>query len=222
MATTTLLSLSDFSALYARGGTATDTAIVTARLLDMSAAVMRYIGWPTNAAGDLTMASTSHVLTIGEDYPLVDDSRLTLPLALVTAVSEVRAGEDTAGTAGADYDVLTAGTDYRAQLSDPLRPALRWPGGAPSVAELRVACTAGGTVPEDLRNAVGQLTVWSLGLDLRRGKASTSDPQMATSSYRAERWPDDVLDALSAWMLPHVRVMSGGRVSVTRIAGGVG
>lgn len=206
MPTTTLLSLADFTALYSRAGTASD-AIVTARLLDMSAAVLRYIGWPVNAAGDLTLASTSHVLTIGEDYPLVDDSRLTLPLALVTAVSEVRAGEDTAGTAGTDYDVLTAGTDYRAQLSDPLRPALRWLGGAPAVAELRVACTAGGTVPEDLRNAVGRLTAWSLGLDLRQGRASITDPQMATTAYRAEEWPPDVLLTLRPWLLPHVRAV---------------
>lgn len=220
MATTTLLSYADYLSLYSRSATATE-AIVTARLLDMSAAVLRYIGWPLNAAGDLTLASTSHIVTLGEEYPLQDDGRVTLPLAWVTAVSEVRAGEDTAGTAGTDYEVLTSGTDYRAQLADPLRPVLRWLGGARGP-ELRVACTAGTSTPEDLRHAVGQLTAWSLNLDLRRGAASRSDSQMATTSYRAERWPDDVLDTLAPLRLQHVRVMSAGRVDVTRIAGGVG
>ena len=220
MATTTLLSYADYLSLYSRSATATET-IDTARLLDMSAATLRYIGWPLNAAGDLTLASTSHVVVIPGEYPLQDDGRVTLPLAWVTAVSEVRAGEDIGGTAGVDYEVLTSGTDYRVQLADPLRPVLRWLGGSRGP-ELRVACTAGVSAPEDLRHAVGQLVAWSLGLDLRRGAASRSDSQMATSSYRAERWPDDVLDMLAPLMLPHVRVMSAGRVSVTRIAGGVG
>lgn len=221
MATTTLLSLADYTAVYSRAATAPD-AVVTARLLDMSAAVMRYLGWPTNAAGDLTMASTAHVLTVGDDYPLWDDDRITLPITFVSAISEVRVGSDTAGTAGADYDVLTSGTDYRAQLADPLRPSLRWLSGV-SGEELRVSCTAGvAAIPEDLRQAVGRLTAWSLGLDLRQGKASASDPQMATSSYRAERWPDDIIDLLAPLKVPHVRVMGGGRLAVTRVAGGVG
>ena len=206
MATTTLLSYADYLSLYSRSATATE-AIVTARLLDMSAAVLRYIGWPLNAAGDLTLASTSHVITLGEEYPLQDDGRVTLPLAWVTAVSEVRAGEDTAGTAGTDYEVLTSGTHYRAQLADPLRPVLRWLGGSRGP-ELRVACTAGlSAVPEDLRNAVGQLTAWSLILDLNRGRSSASDAQMATLSYRPEEWPADVLALLRPLALPHVRAV---------------
>lgn len=205
MATTTLLSLADYTSLYSRSATAPD-AVVTARLLDMSAAALRYIGWPLNAAGDLTLASTSHVVTLGEEYPLQDDGRVTLPLAWVTAISEVRAGEDTAGTAGTDYEVLTSGTDYRAQLADPLRPVLRWLGGARGP-ELRVACTAGTTAPEDLRHAVGQLTAWSLILDLNRGRASASDAQMATLSYRPEEWPADVLALLRPLALPHVRAV---------------
>ena len=205
MATTTLLSLSDYTSLYSRSASAPD-AVVTARLLDMSAATLRYIGWPLNAAGDLTLASTSHVLVIPEEYPLQDDGRVTLPLAWVTAVSEVRAGEDVGGTSGVDYEVLTSGTDYRVQLADPLRPVLRWLGGSRGP-ELRVACTAGATVPEDLRNAVGQLTAWSLALDLRRGRASASDPQMATMSYRPEEWPADVLALLRPLALPHVRAV---------------
>lgn len=206
MATTTLLSYADYLSLYSRSATATET-IVTARLLDMSAAVLRHIGWPLNAAGDLTLASTSHVITLGEEYPLQDDGRVTLPLAWVTAVSEVRAGEDTGGTAGVGYEVLTSGTDYRAQLADPLRPVLRWLGGSRGP-ELRVACTAGpSAVPEDLRNAVGQLTAWSLTLDLHRGRASVSDPQMATTSYRPEEWPTDVLALLRPLALPHVRAV---------------
>lgn len=206
MATTTLLSYADYLSLYSRSATATE-AIVTARLLDMSAAVLRYIGWPLNAAGDLTLASTSHVVTLGEEYPLQDDGRVTLPLAWVTAISEVRAGEDTAGTAGTDYEVLTSGTDYRAQLADPLRPVLRWLGGSRGP-ELRVACTAGlSAVPEDLRHAVGQLVAWSLTLDLHRGRASVSDPQMATTSYRPEEWPADVLALLRPLALPHVRAV---------------
>lgn len=205
MATTTLLSYADYLSLYSRSATATE-AIVTARLMDMSAAVLRYIGWPLNAAGDLTLASTSHLVTLGEEYPLQDDGRVTLPLAWVTAVSEVRAGEDTAGTAGTDYEVLTSGTDYRAQLADPLRPVLRWLGGSRGP-ELRVACTAGASAPEDLRNAVGQLVAWSLTLDLHRGRASVSDPQMATTSYRPEEWPADVLALLRPLALPHVRAV---------------
>lgn len=205
MATTTLLSLLDYTTLYSRSATAPD-AVVTARLLDMSAAVLRYIGWPLNAAGDLTLASTSHVVTLGEEYPLQDDGRVTLPLAWVTAISEVRAGEDTAGTAGTDYEVLTSGTDYRAQLADPLRPVLRWLGGSRGP-ELRVACTAGTSTPEDLRHAVGQLVAWSLTLDLHRGRASVSDPQMATTSYRPEEWPADVLALLRPLALPHVRAV---------------
>lgn len=205
MATTTLLSYADYLSLYSRSATATE-AIVTARLLDMSAATLRYIGWPLNAAGDLTLASTSHILVIPEEYPLQDDGRVTLPLAWVTAVSEVRAGEDTAGTSGVDYEVLVSGTDYRVQLADPLRPVLRWLGGSRGP-ELRVACTAGATVPEDLRNAVGQLTAWSLTLDLHRSRSSVSDPQMATTSYRAEEWPADVLALLRPLALPHVRAV---------------
>jgi hypothetical protein len=205
MATTTLLSLSDYTSLYSRSASAPD-AVVTARLLDMSAAVLRYIGWPLNAAGDLTLASTSHVLTIPEEYPLQDDGRVTLPLAWVTAVSEVRAGEDVGGTAGVDYEVLTSGTDYRVQLADPLRPVLRWLGGSRGP-ELRVACTAGVTAPEDLRNAVGQLVAWSLTLDLHRSRSSVSDAQMATTSYRPEEWPADVLALLRPLALPHVRAV---------------
>ncbi|NBV61901.1 MAG: hypothetical protein EBR73_12645 [Rhodobacteraceae bacterium] len=206
MATTTLLSLADYTALYNRAATAPD-AVVTARLLDMSAAVMRYIGWPINAAGDLTMASTSHILTVGDDYPLWDDDRITLPITFVSAVGEVRVGADTAGTAGADYDVLTSGIDYRAQLADPLRPALRWLSGV-SGEELRVACTAGvAAIPEDLRQAVGRLTAWSLGLDLRQGRASISDPQMATTAYRDEAWPPDVVALLRPHLCPHVRAV---------------
>ena len=205
MATTTLLSYADYLSLYSRSATATE-AIVTARLLDMSAATLRYIGWPLNAAGDLTLASTSHVLTIPEEYPLQDDGRVTLPLAWVTAVSEVRAGEDTAGTSGVDYEVLVSGTDYRAQLADPLRPVLRWLGGSRGP-ELRVACTAGVSAPEDLRNAVGQLVAWSLTLDLHRSRSSVSDPQMATTSYRPEEWPADVLALLRPLALPHVRAV---------------
>lgn len=206
MATTTLLSLADYTALYSRAGTAAD-AVVTARLLDMSAAVMRYIGWPVNAAGDLTLAPTAHALVIGDDYPLWDDDRITLPICYVSAISEVRAGSDVGGTVGADYDVLTSGTDYRAQLGDPLRPYLRWLSGV-SGEELRVACTAGvSAVPEDLRNAVGRLTAWSLGLDLHHGRASISDPQMATTSYRPEEWPADVLATLRPHLCPHVRAV---------------
>lgn len=205
MSTTTLLSYADYLSLYSRSATATE-AIVTARLLDMSAATLRYIGWPLNAAGDLTLASTSHVLVIPEEYPLQDDGRVTLPLAWVTAVSEVRAGEDTAGTSGVDYEVLTSGTDYRVQLADPLRPVLRWLGGSRGP-ELRVACTAGATVPEDLRHAVGQLVAWSLTLDLHRSRSSVSDPQMATTSYRPEEWPADVLALLRPLALPHVRAV---------------
>lgn len=205
MATTTLLSLSDYTSLYSRSATAPD-AVVTARLLDMSAATLRYIGWPLNAAGDLTLASTSHVIILPEEYPLQDDGRVTLPLAWVTAVSEVRAGEDTAGTSGVDYEVLVSGTDYRAQLADPLRPVLRWLGGSRGP-ELRVACTAGVSAPEDLRNAVGQLVAWSLTLDLHRSRSSVSDPQMATTSYRPEEWPADVLALLRPLALPHVRAV---------------
>ena len=205
MATTTLLSYADYLSLYSRSATATET-IVTARLLDMSAATLRYIGWPLNAAGDLTLASASHVLVIPEEYPLQDDGRVTLPLAWVTAVSEVRAGEDVGGTAGVDYEVLTSGTDYRVQLADPLRPVLRWLGGSRGP-ELRVACTAGVTTPEDLRNAVGQLVAWSLTLDLHRSRSSVSDPQMATTSYRPEEWPADVLAMLRPLALPHVRAV---------------
>jgi len=207
MSTTTLLSLADYTSLYSRAATAPD-AVVTARLLDMSAAVLRYIGWPLNAAGDLTLASTSHALIITEDYPLIDDERLILPLALVTSISEVRAGVDVLGVSGVDYSVLVSGTDYRAQLGDPLRPMLRWLGGAPQSAELRVSCTAGiASVPEDLRQAVGRLTAWSLSLDLRQGRASISDPQMATTAYRAEEWPPDALALLRPWCLPHARVV---------------
>ena len=206
MATTTLLSLSDYTSLYSRAGTAPD-AVVTARLLDISAAVMRYVGWRVNAAGDLTLASTAHTITLGDDYPLWDDARLVLPLCYISAVSEVRAGADVGGTAGSDYTVLVSGTDYRAQLSDPQRCTLRWLQGAPS-GEVRVACTAGlAAIPEDLRDAVGRLTAWSLGLDLRHGRSSISDPQMATTSYRTEDWPPDVLALLRPHTSPHARAV---------------
>ena len=62
--------------------------------------------------------------------------------------------------------------------------------------------TAGwATVPEDLQGAVGQLVAWSLAIDRRRGQASVSAGGTSTS-YRDEKWPDDVLAVLRSYMTP--------------------
>lgn len=205
MATTAIISRVDYLAAYDPGSTpdAETTTRIDARLLDVSAAVMLYLGWRENDAGNLTLASTAHTMVIGDSYPLRDATRLTLPLGAVTAVADVRSGEDVGGTAGADYTVLVSGTDYRLDLSSPRRAALRWLGGEPTGLELRVTMTAGwGTVPADLQGAVGQLVAWSLALDRRRGQASVSAQGMPSTSYREETWPDDVLLVLRAYMVP--------------------
>jgi hypothetical protein len=225
MATTPIISRSNYLTNY-DPGTSPDsetTARIDARLLDLSAAVMRFIGWRENDAGNLTLASTAHTMLLGDDYALRDDRRLTLPLCPVSAVTDVRSGSDVGGTSGTDYDVLVAGTDYRLDTSEPARPALRWLQGEPSGEELRVTMTAGwATVPEDLQGAVAQLVRWSLQLDTRRGQASVSAQGMASTSYRQERWPDDVLAVLERYAVPPARVVRGPAAPVTRIAGGVG
>ena len=210
MATTSIISRADYLAGY-DPGTAPDaetTARIDARLLDISTAVMRYLGWRENDAGALTLAASAHTVTLGEDYPLRDDRRLSLPLGPVSAVSDVRSGSDVGGTAGTDYDALVSGTDYRLDLSDPLRPALRWLQGEPLGEELRVTMTAGwATVPDDLQGAVAQLVAWSLALDGRRGRSSVSAQGMVTTSYRDEVWPDDVLSVLDRYLQPHRRAV---------------
>ena len=225
MATTSIITRTAYLAGYDPGASpdTETTARIDARLLDVSAAVMRYIGWRENDAGALTLASTAHTMVLGDDYALRDATRLTLPLGVVSAVSDVRSGEDVGGTSGTDYDLLVSGTDYRLDLTDPRRAALRWLGGEPSGAELRVTMTAGwSAVPEDLQGAVGQLVAWSLRLDARRGVASVSAQGMPSSSYRQERWPDDVLAVLDSYTAPHASVMRRPGVVVTRVAGGVG
>jgi hypothetical protein len=206
MATTTLLSLSDYRTRYGRQADAADT-VVTPRLVEMSAAIMRYIGWSDNDAGTLTLVSSTHTLTLPDGYALADAGGVSLPLAPITAIASVRVGDDTAGAEGVDYEVLTAGTDYRLQSPEPMSPRLRWIGGE-RVGELRVVCTAGwAAVPEDLVGVCGRLTAWSLALDSRAGRASVSDGQMATTSYRAEEWPPDAREALRPYLSPRVRVV---------------
>lgn len=205
MATTSILSRADYLAGYDPGASpdAETTTRIDARLLDVSAAVMLYLGWRENDGGNLTLASTAHTMVLGDSYPLRDSVRLTLPLGAVTAVTDVRSGEDVGGTAGTDYTALTSGTDYRLDLTNPRRAALRWLGGEPTGPELRVTMTAGwGTVPSDLQGAVGQLVAWSLALDRRRGQASVSAQGMPSTSYRDEKWPDDVLAVLRSYMTP--------------------
>ena len=204
MATTSIISRANYLAGYDPGSTpnAETTTRIDARLLDVSAAVMAYLGWRENDAGNLTLASTAHTMVIADSYPLRDAVRLTLPLGVVTAVSDVRSGEDVGGTSGSDYTALVSGTDYRLDLTNPRRAALRWLGGEPSGPELRVTMTAGwATVPEDLQGAVGQLVAWSLAIDRRRGQASVSAGGTSTS-YRDEKWPDDVLAVLRSYMTP--------------------
>ena len=204
MATTSIISRANYLAGYDPGSSpnAETTTRIDARLLDVSAAVMAYLGWRENDAGNLTLASTAHTMVLGDSYPLRDAVRLTLPLGVVTAVSDVRSGEDVGGTSGSDYTALVSGTDYRLDLTNPRRAALRWLGGEPSGPELRVTMTAGwSTVPEDLQGAVGQLVAWSLAIDRRRGQGSVSAGGTSTS-YRDEKWPDDVLAVLRSYMTP--------------------
>jgi len=204
MATTSIITRANYLAGYDPGSTpnAETTTRIDARLLDVSAAVMAYLGWRENDAGNLTLASTAHTMVIADSYPLRDAVRLTLPLGVVTAVSDVRSGEDVGGTSGSDYTALVSGTDYRLDLTNPRRAALRWLGGEPSGPELRVTMTAGwATVPEDLQGAVGQLVAWSLAIDRRRGQASVSAGGTSTS-YRDEKWPDDALAVLRSYMTP--------------------
>lgn len=210
MATTAIISRADYLAGYDPGASpdAETTTRIDARLLDVSAAVMQYLGWRANDAGNLTLASTAHTMVLGPDYPLRDSRRLSLPLAPVSAVADVRTGEDVGGTAGSDYTALVSGTDYRLDLTDPRGPALRWLGGEPTGPELRVTMSAGwATVPEDLQGAVGQLVAWSLRLDARRGVASVSAQGMPSTSYRPEEWPLDLRAALEPYLQPHARVM---------------
>ena len=205
MATTSIITRTAYLAGYDPGSSpnAETTTRIDARLLDVSAAVMAYIGWRENDAGNLTLASTAHTMVLGDAYPLRDAVRLTLPLGVVTAVSDVRSGEDVGGTSGTDYTALVSGTDYRLDLTNPRRAALRWLGGEPSGPELRVTMTAGwSSVPEDLQGAVGQLVAWSLALDRRRGQSSVSADGMASTSYRVEAWPPDVLSVLRSYMTP--------------------
>ena len=204
MATTSIISRANYLAGYDPGSSpnAETTTRIDARLLDVSAAVMAYLGWRENDAGNLTLASTAHTMVIADSYPLRDALRLTLPLGVVTAVSDVRSGEDVGGTSGSDYTALVSGTDYRLDLTNPRRAALRWLGGEPSGPELRVTMTAGwATVPEDLQGAVGQLVAWSMAIDRRRGQVSVSAGGTSTS-YRDEKWPDDVLAVLRSYMTP--------------------
>ena len=225
MATTAIISRTDYLAGYDPGATPDSevTARIDARLLDVSAAVMLYLGWRENDAGNLTLASTAHTMLIGDSYPLRDSTRLTLPLGAVTAVTDVRSGEDVGGTSGTDYEALVSGTDYRLDLTNPRRAALRWLGGEPTGPELRVTMTAGwAAVPSDLQGAVGQLVAWSLALDRRRGQASVSAQGMPSTSYRQERWPDDVLAVLDTYTAPHASVVRRPGLVVTRVAGGVG
>jgi hypothetical protein len=205
MATTTIISRTDYLAGYDPGASpdAETTTRIDARLLDVSAAVMLYLGWRENDAGNLTLASSAHTMLIGDSYPLRDSARLTLPLGVVSAVSDVRSGEDVGGTSGTDYTALVSGTDYRLDATNPRRAALRWLGGEPTGPELRVTMTAGwATVPSDLQGAVGQLVAWSLAIDRRRGVASVSAQGMPSTSYRDEKWPDDVLAVLRSYMTP--------------------
>ena len=205
MATTAIISRTDYLAGYDPGASpdAETTTRIDARLLDVSAAVMLYLGWRENDAGNLTLASSAHTMLIGDSYPLRDSARLTLPLGVVTAVTDVRSGEDVGGTSGTDYTALVSGTDYRLDLTNPRRAALRWLGGEPSGPELRVTMTAGwATVPSDLQGAVGQLVAWSLAIDRRRGVASVSAQGMPSTTYRDEKWPDDVLAVLRSYMTP--------------------
>ena len=164
---------------------------------------MLYLGWRENDAGNLTLASTAHTMVIADSYPLRDAVRLALPLGVVTAVTDVRSGEDVGGTSGTDYTALVSGTDYRLDATNPRRAALRWLGGEPTGPELRVTMTAGwATVPSDLQGAVGQLVAWSLAIDRRRGVASVSAQGMPSTTYRDEKWPDDVLAVLRSYMTP--------------------
>jgi hypothetical protein len=205
MATTAIISRTDYLAGYDPGASpdAETTTRIDARLLDVSAAVMLYLGWRENDAGNLTLASSAHTMLIGDSYPLRDSARLTLPLGVVTAVTDVRSGEDVGGTSGTDYTALVSGTDYRLDATNPRRTALRWLGGEPTGPELRVTMTAGwATVPSDLQGAVGQLVAWSLALDRRRGVASVSAQGMPSTTYRDEKWPDDVLAVLRSYMTP--------------------
>ena len=205
MATTAIISRTDYLAGYDPGASpdAETTTRIDARLLDVSAAVMLYLGWRENDAGNLTLASSAHTMLIGDSYPLRDSARLTLPLGVVTAVTDVRSGEDVGGTSGTDYTALVSGTDYRLDATNPRRAALRWLGGEPTGPELRVTMTAGwATVPSDLQGAVGQLVAWSLALDRRRGVASVSAQGMPSTTYRDEKWPDDVLSVLRSYMTP--------------------
>ena len=205
MATTTIISRTDYLAGYDPGASpdAETTTRIDARLLDVSAAVMLYLGWREDDAGNLTLASTAHTMVIADSYPLRDAVRLTLPLGVVTAVTDVRSGEDVGGTSGTDYTALVSGTDYRLDATNPRRAALRWLGGEPTGPELRVTMTAGwATVPSDLQGAVGQLVAWSLALDRRRGVASVSAQGMPSTTYRDEKWPDDVLAVLRSYMTP--------------------
>jgi hypothetical protein len=207
MTTTPAVSYADWLALYARDVATTET-IATARLRVITGAVLAYIGWRENDAGVRTLASSAHTVTIPSLYGLRDSTRLTLPLAPVTAVTDVRAGDDVGGTSGVDYTALVSGTDYRLDLSDPRSPALRWLGGEPAGEEVRVTMTAGwATVPEDLQGLVGELTSWSLKTEARRGKTSASDGQTASTGYRPEEWPPDLLARLAPYVCPPARVV---------------
>jgi hypothetical protein len=205
MATTAIISRTDYLAGYDPGASpdAETTTRIDARLLDVSAAVMLYLGWRENDAGNLTLASTAHTMVIADSYPLRDAVRLTLPLGVVTAVTDVRSGEDVGGTSGTDYTALVSGTDYRLDAPTPGAPRCGGSAGEPTGPELRVTMTAGwATVPSDLQGAVGQLVAWSLAIDRRRGVASVSAQGMPSTTYRDEKWPDDVLAVLRSYMTP--------------------
>jgi hypothetical protein len=206
-----LLSRSDYLAQYApNNATTADNTRIEARLDAITEAILRYLGFDTNDAGDWSALSATKTF-IMDGFDVDGGTVLPLPVAPVSAVASVRYGTDTEGTAGTDYTLATAGTDYRLRATPEDRPALYWlPGGQrPSDGdEVRVVATVGwATVPPALAHACGTLTARSLARDASPGVQSLTSGGQVTTSYEPTDWPPAVLKSLRPFTCPHARVV---------------
>lgn len=211
MAVTTILSRTNYLAKYApNSANAADNSRIDERLEAVSQAVMQYLGFEPNDAGDWTVIASTRTYTI-RDLEVEDGLRQALPFFPVTAVASVRVGSDTEGTSGTDYDLLTSGTDYRALLTPEDRPSLRWVSGGRRPVEgeeVRVTMTAGwAAAPPALVHAVGTLTARSLARDPTPGISSESAGGVTTTSYDSTQWPSSVKDDLRPFRQPFVRMV---------------
>ena len=212
MAVTTILSRANYLAKYApNSANAADNARIDERLEAVSQAVMQYIGLEPNDAGDWTVIASTRTYTIRDLEVETDGLRQALPFFPVTAVASVRVGDDTEGTAGTDYDLLTSGTDYRARLTPEDRPSLRWVSGGRRPVEgeeVRVVMTAGwAAAPPALAHAVGLLTARSLARDPTPGISSESAGGITTTSFEPSQWPTEVREKLAPFRMPFVRMV---------------